>query len=308
MFTRGRYFIFAVLVFALTAFAACHPYAIDDINPGSNGNNASGSSSSDPWVAPASHVMVPIASGTFQMGGSYTVTLTKDFYMGKYQVTQELYLAVMGINPSSFTNSPASGEVQAKRPVERVSWYNTLVFCNKLSVLESLTPVYSISGSTNTTAWGSVPIVQNTAWDAVEADWDANGYRLPTEAEWEYACRAGTTTAYSFGNDTGSLAEYAWYGVSSSKGGMTHEAGKKTPNAWGLHDMHGNVWEWCWDRYGSSLSAGSDPTGPASGSYRIDRGGSWNVEAQYLRSAYRGIYYPHYRVDDVGFRVARLAQ
>jgi len=129
----------------------------------------------------------------------------------------------------------------------------------------------------------------------------ANGYRLPTEAEWEYACRAGTTTAYNTG-DTIS-ADDAWY--SANSGSKTHEVGLKPANAWGLYDMHGNVWEWCWDWYGSSLSDGTDPVGPGLGSSRVKRGGGWCDVAQNLRSACRSRTYPWDRDDYLGFRLVR---
>jgi formylglycine-generating enzyme required for sulfatase activity len=266
----------------------------------SPGGNSSGASGGDPF---ASHVMVPIPAGSFTMGSAH-VTLTKDFLMGKYQVTQGLYEEVMWSNPSSFLSDPADGEAQGMRPVEQVRWYDVLVFCNKLSVLEELTPVYAISGTTDPLVWGGVPTGNNSVWNAVTMDGNANGYRLPTEAEWEYACRAGTDTAYNLG-DTWS-DDWGWYSGNSNS--MTHEVGKKTPNAWGLYDMHGNVWEWVWDWYGAlGTSAMIDPTGPASGSGRVHRGGGWSFNAESLASAYRYLSSasPHNGYDSLGFRLAR---
>ena len=178
---------------------------------------------------------------------------------------------------------------------------------------EGLVPCYSISGSTDPARWGSVPTSQNSTWDAARCDWNANGYRLPTEAEWEYACRAGTSTATSFGNSlVSSQANFNGnyqYNV-STKGTYlekTAPVGSYPANAWGIYDMHGNVWEWCWDWYKDSYyasSPGSDPHGADSGRYRVLRGGSWSYDGDYLRSANRSDYgAPTYRNYNYGFRV-----
>ena len=181
------------------------------------------------------------------------------------EVTQEQYQKVMGTNPSQFKGP--------QNPVEKVSWADAVEFCGKLSAM----PAEKTAGHV---------------------------YRLPTEAEWEYACRSGTTTAYGFGDDASRLGDYGWFDGNSDS--STHPVGEKKPNAWGLYDMHGNVWEWCQDWYGDYPSGSTtDPTGPSSGSFRVDRGGSWCSSAGYCRSAYRYRNAPESRGNFLGFRVLR---
>jgi formylglycine-generating enzyme len=298
--------IIAVIGLAALLMTGCPP---DD----DNGGGGSG--------VTVSMDMVSIPAGTFTMGSpetesnrtydetQYSVTLTA-FSMSKYQVTQEQYQTVMGSNPSYFSSNPQEGEIQGKRPVESVSWYDALVFCNKLSIKEGLSPAYSISDKTNPADWGTVPTSSNTTWDAVVIVAGSNGYRLPTEAQWEYACRANTSTTYNTGDTISDNT--GWYGDNS--GNKTHEVGKKSANAWGLYDMHGNVYEWCWDWYGDYPSeAQTNPMGASSGTSRVGRGGSWVSVAKYLRSARRISFNPYQRGSGIpnseninlGFRLVR---
>ncbi len=156
------------------------------------------------------------------------------------------------------------------------------------------------------------PVV-NVSWNDSLAfcDWlgkqEGQKYKLPTEAEWEYACRAGTTTRYSLGDSQDLLDQYAWYSANSN--GQTHPVGEKKPNAWGFHDMHGNVWEWCWDGYDADYykqSPADDPRGPLRAAGRVIRGGGWGIDPRYARSAFRDWDTPEFRFIGLGFRVARV--
>ena len=262
---------------------------------------------------------VLIPAGTFQMGSStgysskpvHEVTITKPFYMGKYEVTQaeyEKYCSYTG------TDSPIPNWGYGDQyPAYYVSWYDALVYCNKRSLAEGLKPCYSISGNTDPSKWGSVPTSSNSTWNAVICDFEANGYRLPTEAEWEYAARAGDDTVdaltYSGTSDVKELGDYAWY--SSNSGSKTHEVGTKKANAFGLNDMSGNVREWCWNWhtiiYNTETEGGSDPTGASAGAGRVLRGGGWSIGSNFCAVSYRGLSTPGFREGSLGFRVVRLA-
>lgn len=202
----------------------------------------------------------------------YKVTLTQPFCIGKYPVTQNVYKKIMKENPSKF-----KGE---NNPVEYVSWYDAKEFCNKLNVIYN---------------------------DKLPENYN---FDLPTEAQWEYACRAGTTTSLNSGknltSETGrcfNLDEVAWYERNSGK--RTHPVGLKRPNAWCIYDMHGNVWEWCTDLYGDYPEKNvSDPVGPNKGTLRVIRGGSWGFVPWFCRSVYRLNDNPYDRYNFIGFRLA----
>ena len=244
---------------------------------------------------------IAIPAGTFTMGctagqssclsnesPAHEVTLTRAFWLSETEVTQSEYQALMGTNPSHFSGC-------ADCPVEKVNWFEALAYANALSVSQGLAPCFDISGFESGSTVTVLPLSGNP--------YDCEGYRLPTEAEWEYAARAGTDLVYAGSNDAGSVA---WYSVNS--GNQTHPAATKAPNAFGLYDMSGNVYEWCWDWYDAgyySQSPSTDPLGPAGASYRVFRGGGWGGNASYLRAAFRGGGGPSYRHNALGFRLSR---
>jgi uncharacterized repeat protein (TIGR02543 family) len=260
-----------------------------------------------------------VPSGSFQRDSTAAnvSVITKGYWLGETEVTQELFQAVMETNPSYFNGSSgkeaADGETQAKRPVEGINWYAAIAFCNKLSVADGKDPVYSVSGITDWTnlAYSSIPISGNSTWNRVTQDLSKNGYRLPTEMEWMWAAMgadkttqpntSGYNKAFAGSNRSNSIENYVWYDDPSGK---THEVGKKTANELNLFDMSGNVFEWVWDWY-DSYSNGelTDPAGPASGTYRVIRGGSWHFDASYCAVAYQGYGSPNARSSSIGFRV-----
>jgi len=234
--------------------------------------------------------MILLPGGTFTMGDEngeidetpHEVTVGP-FIIDKFEVTQEEYERVMGNNPSKVKGN--------QNPVEQVRWSDAVRYCNERSRLEGLEPAYDLK-----------------TWTC---RFEANGYRLPTEAEWEYAARAGTNTAYSFGSSEAKLRQHGWF--KANAGGKPRPVGQLRPNPWGLFDMHGNVWEWCNDFYKVDYYAESpqnDPKGPESGDKKVLRGGCWNSTPDACRSAYRYNENPAYTdacfgYDIYGFRCVR---
>jgi formylglycine-generating enzyme required for sulfatase activity len=220
----------------------------------------------------------PREPGRFDTEVLHPVTLQKSLILASTEVTQAQYEAVMGTNPSKTSTCGPDC------PVDRVTWMEAVEFCNRLSIWEGVAPAYTIGG-------------QEVAWDG-----KSPGYRLPTEAEWEYAARAGLKHVYAGSNEPG---EVSWYGENSK--GMSHPVGRRKPNHWGFYDMSGNVREWVWDRWGVVFPPGEsvDPRGPETGDQRVNRGGSWSSDARRVRAAYRRPGEPGERSVYIGFRVAR---
>jgi formylglycine-generating enzyme required for sulfatase activity len=249
-------------------------------------------------LIPAGRLLMgsPDGEGDDDEHPQHEVRITRPFYLGLAEVTQGQYEALMGNNPSDFSASGEGkdsvvGQSTDGHPVERISWLDAVRLCNRLSGKEGLKPFYEIERDS-----------------ARVLSWDGVGYRLPTEAEWEYACRAGAQTRFSFGGAEDGLGEYDWFDGNSSR--VTHPVGQKRPNRLGLFDMHGNVMEWCNDSYSAGYykeSPAEDPRGPdpAGAAHRVCRGGGWSDFPARCRSAYRSRFEPSYRDYDLGFRVAR---
>jgi formylglycine-generating enzyme required for sulfatase activity len=234
--------------------------------------------------------MIVIPAGSFHMGSSRGAAdespkhevWVDSFWMDRFEVVQEQFKKYQISDPSHFKNP--------KNPLEQINWTDAAIYCNERSLGEGLEPCYD-----------------EETW---QCNFEANGYRLPTEAEWEYACRAGSTTNYGFGNDARRLKTYTWFAGNSS--GRTKPVGQKKPNLWGLYDMHGNVAEWCNDYYSKDYYKNSpqkNPKGPPKGEERVLRGGAWNSKADSLRSSSRAsdpsIDDTCLASDAIGFRCVR---
>ena len=287
-----QYFAIALLLFCVACSVEKTDTPSANTPPTSYGDNTTPINPAPKQIdTPSDIAMISIPAGEFVMGddaGEYdekparTVQVSA-FYMDMYEVTQESYTALMGMNTAKHKNP--------QNPVEQLGWFAAIKYCNMRSQREGLTPCYDL--------------------ESLVCDYTANGYRLPTEAEWEYACRAGTTTPYSFGATANALKENAWFDANAAK--APKPVGQKAPNAWGLYDMHGNVSEWCNDTYDDAYYAEAptlDPVNTNPGTERVLRGGSWDSDDAACRSSARyseapGLADVCFGYDAYGFRCVR---
>lgn len=314
--TSKRVLSVSVLVFALlSVIFACSSGGGDD--PGDQSQSPIGD-----VVSPNIGILKGIQGGTFYNGHS-NMTVS-GFRMSRHEITRSQFLSIMGTDPSNAAYSSGMND-----PVQRANWYHAIAFCNKLSLAEGLTPVYSVSVGGTPVNWSTlvftdIPTTSSINWNAATATWTNNGYRLPTEMEWMWAAMGapadgqglGTNTVgyfKDFSGSTGSnpIGEYAVFGYRYSESGKTitersNSVGSKLANELGLYDMSGNIHEWTWDWFGTYPTGSMvDYRGPDSGSYRVRHGGSWLTESDYCAIDYRSPMSPNFQDYDIGFRVVR---
>ncbi|MBR4463471.1 MAG: formylglycine-generating enzyme family protein, partial [Treponema sp.] len=247
-------------------------------------------------------------SKVFVSGRSLTIP---DLIVCDHEVTRGEFKALMGEDPSTAKaydkdGNELTGEAVLNNPVNYVNWYAAIAYCNKLSIKEDLDCAYTVSGISDweNLAYSAIPTSSDDTWNAATCNFTANGYRLPTDAEWEWLARGGQKYTYAGSN---TLDDVAWYTSNTNDTG-SRDVKTKAANGYGLYDMSGNVYEWCWDWYEYSISSSTDAAGSASGSSRVSRGGSWYYGFSYCEVAYRHNIGPNNRVSSHGFRVVRNAQ
>lgn len=307
--------MFAAIVFAFL-FAGCSS-GDDDSNSNDviiNDSSSGGTSSR----IPERFVKIPAVSitGTESWSPKSSVFVSgrvleiASFYMSDHEVTRAEYKAVMESDPSTADAYDKNGDKLTSddvknNPVNCIKWYDAIVYCNKRSIKEKLTPCYVINNSTNPDDWGSVPYSKDEIWNAVTCDFNVNGYRLPTAAEWEWAARGGENYTYAGSNK---IDEVAWYTVNTNKTG-TRDVKAKNANGYGLYDMSGNISEWCWD-WSDIIDSSTPSTGPLSSAstFRCRLGGSWDDVDEYCLIGFLVGSKLFKCYDTYGFRVVRTAK
>ncbi len=301
---------FLLLVILSLSTAACGPSL-------TNVTNSSGDETFDitAYANTDMTVVIPFDTVCIEGFGGDGVFITdrvvalSAYSIGCYEVTQELFFAVMGKNPSHFISGPAENEKQVLRPVEWVSWYQAIAFCNKLSLKCKLRPYYIVEGvDFAELTMSDIPNETDDDWEAVTFDPLSDGYRLPTEAEWEFAARGGETSVAEWGCRFPTSNDWetcSWNEPNSDE--MTHATGRLEPNTLGLYDCSGNVWEWCFDKYNPTVATGdyTDPTGDGTGDKRVLRGGCWRNDPDKCTVTYRASYLGYDMSQFIGFRLCR---
>ena len=306
--------VLSVMVMALAVAGCSNPSSGNESTSGSSGGSGNSSGAGNNGVSiPKSFVEVKgttitgkeswtPTSNVFVSGRSITIP---DMYVCDHEVTRGEFKEVMGTDPSTANaydkdGNKLTGDAVLNNPVNYVNWYAAIAYCNKLSLKENLTPCYSVSGVTDweNLAYSSIPTTSDDNWDALTYDKEADGYRLPTDAEWEQLARGGENYTYAGSN---TLDDVAWYNSSNTG---TREVKTKQANGYGLYDMSGNVWEWCYDWYDTVSSSTAD-TGASSGSGRVRRGGSWCSGDGFCQVSLRDYGSPYGRSCYYGLRVVR---